>query len=125
MFNFTLDAYGSAKVPATQNVTGSQSALLNPIGPRPVTSAETKPVAKPPPEINKAELATAVKKLNEQVSPALQTIEFSIEEESARMIVKVIDTATKTVIRQMPNEEVLAFSKSMDRLQGMVIRQTA
>jgi flagellar protein FlaG len=125
MFNFTLDAYGSVKIPAIQNVTGSQSALLNPSGPRPSTSAETKPVAKPPAEVNKAELATAVKKLNEQVSPALQTIEFSIEQDSSRMIVKVIDTATKTVIRQIPNEEVLAFSKSMDKLQGIVIRQTA
>ncbi len=125
MFNFTLDAYGPVKMPATQNVTGSQSVLFNPRGPRPAATAETKPVAKPPIEVSKDELATAVKKLNEQASPALQTIEYSIEQDYSRMIVKVIDTATKTVIRQMPNEEVLAFSKSMDKLQGMVIRQKA
>jgi flagellar protein FlaG len=122
MFNFTLDAYGSVKIPATQNIAGGQSALLNPNGQKP---AEAKPVDKPPVEVTKAELATAVKKLNERVSPSLQTIEFSMEQDSSRMIVKVIDTATKTVIRQIPNEEVLAFAKTMDRLQGMVVRQTA
>jgi flagellar protein FlaG len=123
MFNFTLDAYGSVKRPATQNVTGGQSALLNPGAQKPV--AEAKPVDKPPVEVNRADLATAVKKLNERVSPALQTIQFSLEQDSARMVVKVIDTATKTVLRQIPNEEVMAFSKTMDRLQGMVIRQKA
>jgi flagellar protein FlaG len=125
MFNFTLDAYGSVKRPATQNVTGGQSALLNPGAQKPAPSVETKPIEKPAVEVTKADLATAVKKLNERVSPALQTIQFSLEQDSARMVVKVIDTATKTVLRQIPNEEVLAFSKTMDRLQGMVIRQKA
>lgn len=123
MFHFTFDAHGTVNRPATQNVAGGQSALLNPGGKKPV--AETKVAAKPAVEVDQVTLAAAVNKLNQQISPALQTIEFSLEQDSARMIVKVIDTASKTVIRQIPNEEVLAFSKTLDRLQGMVIRQTA
>lgn len=125
MFNFTLDAYGSVNRPAAQNVTGGKSALLNLGAQKPVSGVDAKPVDKPAVEVTRADLATAVKKLNERVSPALQTIQFSLEQDSARMVVKVIDTATKTVLRQIPNEEVLAFSKTMDRLQGMVIRQQA
>jgi flagellar protein FlaG len=74
---------------------------------------------------DKAALSGAVKKLNEYVAPALQTIEFSIDDESDRIIVKVVDTETQKVLRQIPNEEVLAISKTLDKLRGLVVRQTA
>lgn len=81
---------------------------------------------KPAVDVNdKAALSGAVKKLNEYVAPALQTIEFSIDDESDRIIVRVVDTETQKVLRQIPNEEVLAISKTLDKLRGLVIRQTA
>lgn len=73
---------------------------------------------------DKATLTGAVKKLNDYVAPALQTIQFSIDDESDRIIVKVVDTETQKVLRQIPNEEVLAISKTLDKLRGLVIRQT-
>jgi len=76
-------------------------------------------------EANKDMLTAAVNKLNELVAPALQTVQFSMDEEAGRMIVKVIDTATQKTIRQIPNEEVLAFSKTLGRLQGLVVRERA
>ena len=79
------------------------------------------------PAISQADLEAAVKKLNEHVSPVLQQVEFSfsVDKESDRIIVKVVDKETKKVLRQIPNEEVMAFSKTLDRLQGLVIKQTA
>ena len=74
---------------------------------------------------DKVALSGAVKKLNEYVAPALQTIEFSIDDDTDRIIVKVVDTETQKVLRQIPNEEVLAISKTLDKLRGLVIRQTA
>jgi flagellar protein FlaG len=76
-------------------------------------------------EPDKATLTSAVKKLNDYVAPALQTIEFSIDDETDRIVVKVVDTSTQKVLRQIPNEEVLAISKTLDKLQGLVVRQTA
>jgi flagellar protein FlaG len=55
----------------------------------------------------------------------LQSIQFSLDEEANRVVVKVVDTETQKVLRQIPNEEVLAFSKSLGQLQGLVVRQTA
>jgi flagellar protein FlaG len=123
MFNSSLDAYGAIKRPAAvHSAAGGQSAVdrpaINPVG---LKSVENKP----PVEVDKATLASAVKKLNELVAPTLQNIEFSMDQESDRMVVKVVDTATQKVLRQIPNEEVLAFSKTLGRLQGLVIRQTA
>ncbi|MDX1914270.1 MAG: flagellar protein FlaG [Methylophilus sp.] len=76
-------------------------------------------------EVDRATLTGAVKKLNDYVAPALQTIQFSIDQDSERIVVKVVDTATQKVLRQIPNEEVLAITKTLDKLQGLVIRQTA
>ncbi|MGZ8261768.1 MAG: flagellar protein FlaG [Methylotenera sp.] len=128
MFNSSLDAYGSVKrLAAVQNVAGSQIALVSPVGLKPVVKVENKQAVeiKPPVEVDRAALVTAVKKLNELVAPALQSVEFTVDQESERMVVKVVDTATQRVLRQIPNEEVLTFSKTLDKLQGLVIRQTA
>lgn len=80
---------------------------------------------KPAEVMDKATLTGAVQKLNDYVAPALQTIEFSIDDETDRIVVKVVDTETQKVLRQIPNEEVLAISKTLDKLRGLVVRQTA
>lgn len=119
MFNPSLDALGSANKPAGMHpVAAGPSALT---GLKVVDKVENKQAA----PVDKDTLAGAVQKLNEYVAPALQTIEFSLDQESKRMIVKVVDTATQKVLRQIPNEEVMAMSRTLDKLQGLVIRQTA
>lgn len=122
MFNSSLDAYGSSrKLAAVQNFAGAQNVLVA----KPVVKSESIKLENKPAEVDKASLVTAVNKLNEFVAPALQTVEFAIDDQSERMVVKVVDTATKKILRQIPNDEVLAMSKTLDKLQGLVIRQTA
>jgi flagellar protein FlaG len=122
MFSSSLDTYGSVNRPAgPHNIAASHVALANPSTHKAVDKDESKPAT----QIDKDALAGAVKKLNDYVAPALQTVEFSLDHDSKRMIVKVVDTATQKVLRQIPNEEVVAMSKTLDKLQGLVIRQTA
>jgi flagellar protein FlaG len=83
----------------------------------PAKSAET-------PAASRAELEEAVEKLNALVSRAT-TILFSLDDESGKTIIRVVDTETQTVLRQIPNEEALAMSRNLDRLQGLVLRQQA
>jgi flagellar protein FlaG len=54
-----------------------------------------------------------------------QEIQFSIDPDTDRTIVKVIDQRTQEVIRQMPSAEALEIAKALDRLQGLLIRQQA
>ncbi len=125
MFNTSLDAYGGIKIPtAVPKTADNRTAVQNvntPAALKAVDNTETRFST----EANKAALTAAVDKLNELVAPALQTVQFSMDEEAGRMIVKVIDTATQKTIRQIPNEEVLAFSKTLGRLQGLVVREKA
>lgn len=118
MFNSSIDMVGGINKAASAHKTAAGQIAL-------VASSELKPINDETRQVEKEELVGAVKKLNEHVAPALQTIEFSLDQESKRMIVKVVDTETRKVLRQIPNEEVVAMSKTLDKLQGLVIRQTA
>jgi len=66
-------------------------------------------------------LEDAVKKINDFIAPTLQTIQFSIDQESDRLVVKVIDTATQEILRQMPNEVALNVAKTLDGLKGLIV----
>lgn len=68
-------------------------------------------------------LKDAVGRINASVHG--QSLEFSIDEDSKRTIVKVVDAATKEVVRQMPTEEALQIAKSLDKAMGLLIRQQA
>ncbi|QBE64854.1 flagellar protein FlaG [Pseudoduganella lutea] len=69
------------------------------------------------------ELKDAVGKLNASVHA--QNLEFSIDEDSKRTVVKVVDSATKEVVRQMPTEEALEIAKALDKAFGLLISEKA
>lgn len=49
-------------------------------------------------------------------------LSFSIDKESGKTVVKLIDPATQEVIRQIPSNEMLAIAHNLDKsLQGMLI----
>jgi len=60
---------------------------------------------------NRAEMTSVVSSLNESVQNIQRGIEFSVDEESGRSVVKVVDRETGDVIRQMPTEDALAVSR--------------
>lgn len=58
-----------------------------------------------------AELQDAVQKMNMYVQNIQRDLQFSVDEASGRNVVKVIDSKSKEVIRQIPSEEVLALAR--------------
>ena len=83
----------------------------------------TKPADKVP--VSETQLQSAVDAANEFVKPINNSVEFNLDKDSGEMIVKVIDTGTKEVIRQIPSEEMLALAKALDKIQGLLIKQKA
>jgi flagellar protein FlaG len=71
------------------------------------------------------ELSDAVRKINESTLGTSQGLEFSIDEDSKEIVVKVIDQDTKEVLRQMPSKEALEIAKSLDKMRGLLLNQTA
>jgi flagellar protein FlaG len=70
-------------------------------------------------------LLQAVDEVQRAIAPVAQNLLFSIDDDTGRTIVKIVDSQTDEVIRQMPSEEVLAISKAIDKLQGLLIKQQA
>lgn len=75
--------------------------------------------------ISAEELQRAVDAMNEFVRSLNSALEFSIDEETGKTVVKVVDMATEQVIRQIPSEETLAIAKALDKLKGLLIQQQA
>ena len=71
------------------------------------------------------EVEEAAKSVREFVQPINSNLEFSVNDDTGQLIVKIIDRATKEVIRQMPSEEMLAIAKTLDSIKGLFVKQTA
>lgn len=74
---------------------------------------------------SRGEVDAAVKKLNDSIAVSSQTLEFSVDDDSKQIVVKLIDQSTKEVLRQIPSAEALEMAKSIDKMQGRLLHQTA
>ncbi|MDR5172604.1 flagellar protein FlaG [Methylobacillus flagellatus] len=112
-----IEAYSQAgSLPSTVRNTGPVASLPGAGSKEPEQQASV---------ASDADVQSAVERINEFISPIMQSIQFSTDVDSGRVVVKVVDSETQKVLRQIPSEEVLAISKALDNLQGLIIRQTA
>ena len=113
---------------------GPQTVSSDTVRPRdaqaPSQSVQTQSVSLNDPSIRDkdrlgSELDTAVEKIQQFVNTTASDIKFSIDEDSGRTVIKVIDRETKDVIRQIPSQEVLDLAQALGKLQGLLIKQKA
>lgn len=71
------------------------------------------------------ELGNAVADLNKMAQAASQGVRFSVDEETGRTVVKVVDTQTDKVLRQIPTMEALKLWRSIEQMQGVMLRDKA
>lgn len=125
-----------------QQVTNSVSTGYAPNAPAPdanrsqvaqeVTKSAVAPVPAPVHAVQassstaKAEqIKDSVSKINKAVQVFDRNLQFTVDEDTKMNVVKVVDLATKDVIRQIPSEEVLAIAKALDKLQGLLVKEKA
>ena len=90
--------------------------------------ARPAPAAEPVREIKTAEatstqLNSALAEINQTLKLASIGVQFEFDKEANTMVTKVMDVESGEVIRQMPSEEVVRFSKALGRLQGLLVSQ--
>ncbi|MCC7643711.1 MULTISPECIES: flagellar protein FlaG [unclassified Janthinobacterium] len=76
-------------------------------------------------EPSREELDQAVSELNQSPQVKTQGLQFSIDEDSQRTVVKIIDQETQEVLRQIPTREALEIAKSFASAKGQLISQSA
>jgi flagellar protein FlaG len=65
-------------------------------------------------------LKMAIKEIEEFVQSVKRNLEFSIDEPSGKVVVKVIASDSGEVIRQIPNEEVLKLANSLNDASSLL-----
>ena len=70
----------------------------------------------PPVEV----LASAVDQLNKHAQAVQRSLEFSIDDNSGRTVIQVIDTETEEVIRQIPSEDMLVLIRNINESVGNI-----
>lgn len=74
-------------------------------------------------EVNKentVNMEEVAQKLQDFIDSLNTSLEFSVDQESGRDIIKVIDKESGNLIRQFPSEEVLDVIKSLSSATGML-----
>ena len=95
-----------------------------PAAPKAAAPVQTAAAVQQPASVPSMEqLTEAVKHINKNLPT--QGVEFAIDSDTERTVVKVIDQGTKEVLRQIPSEEVLSIAKALDKLQGLLIKHEA
>lgn len=71
-------------------------------------------------------LANAVSKLNDFVQNVQRTLSFSVEENTGVTVVKVFDSETDELIRQIPAEDTIKLAASIeDNLATLLLKERA
>lgn len=92
--------------------------------------AQTPEYAVPPAPTNgravdPALLGSLVGEMNEALRSIDTSLEFSLHDDSGRVVVRVIDSDSGDLIRQFPSAEALAIADALTRLQGALLRDQA
>ena len=86
------------------------------------TSSDALAAKKPTPL---EQVQQAMEDVRNAIAPVAQDLLFSIDEDTGKTIVKVVDASTDEVIRQIPSEEIISIAKALDKLQGLLVEQKA
>jgi len=83
--------------------------------------------------VETSEVMAAVEFVNSEVQNYTRNLEFSVEEETGETIVRVYDTETEELVRQIPSEDMVELARrlqeqheaSRDSVEGLLLEVTA
>ena len=96
---------------------------LKPAGTRPVKEAKTEgqPSSPKPPPLGSGGIRKAVAQLEKMVAQFNRRFDISVNENINRIVVKVIDTETDKVIKEIPPEEIQHLLFRLQEMMGLLV----
>lgn len=92
----------------------------------PVETSAVAPQAQPPEApSNLDQVKQAMAQVAKMVQEKASNLQFSIDSDTGTTVVKVVDSQTQEVIRQIPSQEMLNIAKAIQDAQGLLLRQKA
>lgn len=87
------------------------------------------PEAQQQQQVSPEQLQQVVEQLNQHVQSINRDLHFSVDDQSGRTVIRVVNSETEELIRQIPSEEVLRISRNlqqqMDELSGLLVETSA
>ena len=71
--------------------------------------------------VSQKELDQSIEQIRVMMDLRNRSVEFTTDESSGARVVKVVDSNSGDVIRQMPAEELLSFMRNLTRMLGTFI----
>lgn len=123
----------STDVPHVSQMSGGKGASI------PITSGKTLPApeqgrvqsatpkdGEPAQQLNSVELNKLVDQANEVLSGRFSDLRFTVAEGTNVNVIRIEDSETGELIRQIPSEEMLAIARAFDELrQGTMLEEKA
>ncbi len=79
------------------------------------------PVATPALQPSAPQVDAAIEAANQTMQSNATNVKFEKDNTSGKIVVRVVDSETQQVLRQMPSEEMLSMSKALDSLRGLMV----
>lgn len=73
--------------------------------------------------ISMDEVQQAVNELNSKIERQSVQVNFDVDDDTGRIVVKVKDVETGDILRQIPSEEMLEFARNASRGVGVTLDQ--
>lgn len=72
----------------------------------------------------KSDVQDAIKRLNEEVRRVNHDVYFATDDETGIELIKVVDQKTNKVIRQFPPEDIVAVSRKLEDIRGVLFEKS-
>lgn len=98
---------------------GASQAGDEPVLSKPASAAEGENAT------SREQIEEAVASIQDFVQSVRRSINFSVEETSGRVVVKVTDAGSGDVIRQIPSEEALQLAENLSEVRSLLFKAEA
>lgn len=75
--------------------------------------------------VSEKNLAATVSKLNQRTQQLHRDLRFVIDHQSGNVVVQVVDTRSKEVIRQIPSKDIMALRHQLEELSSLLFHTKA
>jgi flagellar protein FlaG len=118
--------------PAAEPPRSRQEASLPPVSlPAEPKKPEPKPVSgvpasqQPGAQAQRLAVQKAAEQIDRKLAESFSDLRITIDESLNRPVVRVVDSNSGELVRQVPSEEALRIAKRLDALSGLLIRDKA
>jgi len=104
----------------TQSTGNAEKAA--PVNSRPPSEAKTEDTKT---ELSMADMTEVLQRANRAMIKTGSDLKFSMDLDNGKPVIQIIDRETDQVLRQIPSVEMLALSKALEKMQGVLMSRSA